>query len=109
MRAHKIWIEQCQAARAIRERFGPTSALNYLIAEKLIGFAAQAERRREFLRELPHFKAAVWTVFESHEIDDYSVGFTSPLRETTVRLQWQIVSFSKQPQTAETIGRGDRI
>jgi hypothetical protein len=28
---HKIWIEQCEAAGGIRERFGLQNALQYLI------------------------------------------------------------------------------
>ncbi len=86
MSAHRIWIEQCQAAQAIRERFGARSALDYLVGEKLVGFAARAKTRREFSHELPRFKAAVWTVFEAHEIDDYLSGFKPALRENLRKL-----------------------
>jgi len=30
---HKVWIEQCAATEAIRERFGLENALDYLIGE----------------------------------------------------------------------------
>ena len=30
---HKIWIEQCEAARSIREEFGIEKALGYLILQ----------------------------------------------------------------------------
>jgi hypothetical protein len=33
---HKIWIEQCEAAEGIKERFGAQEAARYLIAEKLL-------------------------------------------------------------------------
>jgi hypothetical protein len=35
MRFEKIWVEQCRATKAIKRRFGATSALDYLIGEKL--------------------------------------------------------------------------
>jgi hypothetical protein len=35
---HKIWIEQCEAARDIREGFGVEKALGYLIGEKLLNY-----------------------------------------------------------------------
>ena len=36
---HKIWQEQCEATRTIRERFGVENALDYLVGEKLLNFA----------------------------------------------------------------------
>ncbi len=32
---HKVWIEQCEAARDIREAFGLEKAIRYLVGEKL--------------------------------------------------------------------------
>ncbi len=32
---HKVWIEQCEAARDIREAFGLEKAIGYLVGEKL--------------------------------------------------------------------------
>ena len=40
---HKIWIEQCDAAEGIRERFGTKDAARYLIGEKLM--RAQSDNR----------------------------------------------------------------
>ena len=40
----KIWIEQCAATEAIRERFGLESALDYLIGEKIFSFVMASER-----------------------------------------------------------------
>jgi phosphopantothenate synthetase len=50
---HKVWQEQCEATRTIRERFGVKSALDYLVGEKLLNFASEAERSLEFAAELP--------------------------------------------------------
>ena len=35
-KAHKIWIEQCEAAQTIKARFGLTAAFDYVVGEKLM-------------------------------------------------------------------------
>ena len=42
MKPHKIWIEQCEAARGIEAEFGTQKALAYLIGEKFINFLEAA-------------------------------------------------------------------
>ena len=54
-KAHKIWIEQCDAAQTIKARFGLTAAFDYLVGEKLMSFASAASRHPDFARELPRF------------------------------------------------------
>ena len=71
MRFEKIWVKQCNATKGIRRRFGAKSALDYLIGEKLIMFAEEAERRPEFAKELPKFLAAIWQVFNQYELAGY--------------------------------------
>ena len=71
MRFEKIWEEQCRATKRIKRRFGAKSALDYLIGEKLITFAAVAEDHPEFAKELPRFLAAVWRLFNEYEIAGY--------------------------------------
>ena len=71
MRFEKIWVKQCRATKGIRRRFGAKSALDYLIREKLIMFADQAERRPEFAKELPRFLAGIWQVFNQYELAGY--------------------------------------
>jgi hypothetical protein len=68
---HKIWQEQCAAAWKVRERFGVKSALDYLVGEKLLDFAREADRNPEFAVELPRFQAAVWDVFNPYELSGY--------------------------------------
>jgi hypothetical protein len=41
------------------------------LGEKLVNFAAAAERHPEFARELPRFQAAVWNVFNPYELAGY--------------------------------------
>lgn len=71
MRFEKIWVKQYRATRAIKTRFGAKSALDYLIGEKLVIFADEAERNPEFDAELPRFLAAIWQVFNQYEIAGY--------------------------------------
>ena len=71
MRCEKIWIEQCKATRTIRQRFGVKSALDYLIGEKLLRFAQEAERSPEFAEEFPRFLAEVWQAFNQYELAGY--------------------------------------
>ena len=53
---HKIWEEQCEATRTIRERFGIENALDYLIGEKLLNFARQQIKTRISLPSYRAFK-----------------------------------------------------
>lgn len=68
---HKIWIEQCAAAKDIRQQYGLNSALDYLIGEKLFTFVEAAERDTEFAAELPAFVAAIQRLFSAPEICEY--------------------------------------
>jgi hypothetical protein len=71
MEFQKVWIGQCKAAQAIRRQFGVKSALDYLLCEKLLNFAEDADRFPEFAEELPRFQGAVWRIFNSYEIAGY--------------------------------------
>ena len=51
MNLHRIWIEQCEAARGIEQEFGTQQALAYLIDEKFINFLQAAESYAEFRSE----------------------------------------------------------
>ena len=67
-KAHKIWIEQCDAAQTIKARFGLTAAFDYLVGEKLMNFAIAASRHPDFARELPRFVSEVRHMFTPDEI-----------------------------------------
>jgi hypothetical protein len=68
---HKVWIDQCEAAKKIRDRFGLRQALEYLIGEKLFSFVAAAEQHPEFAAELPQFVAEIHRLFTSQQIWSY--------------------------------------
>jgi len=65
---HQIWIEQCEAARGIRERYGLEAAFDYAVGEKLMNFASAARDHPAFARELPRFVSEVRRLFSADEI-----------------------------------------
>jgi hypothetical protein len=67
-KAHKIWIEQCEATHTIRARFGLKAAFDYIVGEKLISFADAGSRHRDFAQELPRFISEVRRMFTPAEI-----------------------------------------
>lgn len=69
--AHKIWIDQCDAAEGILGQFGPGDALDYLVGEKLVNFVRAASTHPEFAAELPNFVAAIRRIFEPYQLQHY--------------------------------------
>jgi hypothetical protein len=65
---HKIWIEQCEAARSIREKYGLQAAFDYLVSEKLMNFNEAATQHPTFAQEFPSFVAEVRTIFSLEEL-----------------------------------------
>src|SRR5271157_6218728 len=65
---HKIWIEQCEAARGIEDEFGTDKALKYLVEEKFIDFLEAADTNAEFRAEIPAFVAEIKTIFEPWQL-----------------------------------------
>ena len=86
MRSEKIRVQQCKATKGIKVRFGAKSALDYLMGEKLLRFADEAERRPEFAKELPRFLAATWRVFNQYEIAGYVASLKPAQRKQLRRL-----------------------
>jgi hypothetical protein len=68
---HMIWIDQCEAARDIRDAFGLQKALGYLIGEKLLTFLRAAENDSVFASEVPSFVAEIRDIFGRGEIRTY--------------------------------------
>jgi hypothetical protein len=65
---HEIWIEQCEAARTIKARYGLKAAFDYVVGEKLLSFAGAASKHPDFARELPRFVSEVRRMFSPDEI-----------------------------------------
>jgi len=66
-----IWVEQCEAARAIESEFGTQKALVYLIGEKFINFLEVAEDDAHFRAEIPAFVQEIKTLFEPWQLSEY--------------------------------------
>lgn len=65
---HKIWLEQCEAARSIQQRYGLKAAFDYLVAEKLLNYSEAATEHPAFAQELPRFVAEVRRIFTIQEL-----------------------------------------
>ena len=65
---HEIWIEQCEAALAVKRRYGLDAAFDYLVAEKLLNFSEAATQHPAFAKELPRFVAEVRSIFTRKEL-----------------------------------------
>jgi hypothetical protein len=68
---HPVWIDQCEAARAIRLERGVRKALGYLVGEKLLAHVRVAETDALFAQTLPAFVEEVREIFEPHELHGY--------------------------------------
>ena len=82
----KIWQEQCEATRGIRERFGVEDALDYLVGEKLVNFAKAADQDPKVAAELPRFQAAVWEIFNPYELRGYIASLKPAARKELQKL-----------------------
>jgi hypothetical protein len=67
-RFHERWVEQCDAAEAIKSRYGAEGAFDYLVSEKLLNFACAAGEDPDFARELPQFVSRVRRIFTAEEM-----------------------------------------
>jgi hypothetical protein len=77
----EIWIEQCEAARDIKLRYGLKAAFDYLVTEKLLSFADAATDHPEFARELPRFVSEVRQMFTPEEIRSHIARVEREQRE----------------------------
>jgi hypothetical protein len=119
-KAHKIWIEQCEATQTIKARFGLTAAFDYVVGEKLMNYASAASRHPDFARELPRFVSEVRRMFTPDEIgarlaqierapneNDIDVlEEDDPLRESPAAAEERVRQFLliKELLTATTLG-----
>lgn len=83
-RFQDIWQEQCEAAQRVLALHGPTSALDYLVGEKLMTYVATAEDHPEFARELPRFLGKVREIFGTDALAVYVTSLEKIYREGEV-------------------------
>jgi hypothetical protein len=63
------WLGQRRATATIKARYGLTSAFDYLVSEKPLDFARDAEEQHELARQLPRFVSGVRRIFAADEIN----------------------------------------
>jgi hypothetical protein len=97
---HEIWIEQCEAARTIKTRYGVTAAFDYVVGEKLINFASAASQHPDFARELPRFVSEVRRMFTSEEVRTHLVRLEREQSERAVDLSEEDELFPESPVAA---------
>ena len=68
---HKIWMDQCEAARGIEDEFGTQPALEYLVGEKFLNFLEAAEADADVRAEIPAFVAEIKSLFERWQLAEY--------------------------------------
>ena len=63
-----IWIEQCDAARGIRDDWGTQKALGYLVGEKLLHYIHAADSDPSWEANVPKFAAEIHQIFTDEEL-----------------------------------------
>lgn len=66
-----IWIDQCEAARDIRNAWGTRKALGYLLGEKLLNFIRASDADPAWAAKLPLFAAEIQRIFTHEELRAY--------------------------------------
>jgi hypothetical protein len=102
---HEIWIEQCEAAQDIKQRFGLKAAFDYVVAEKLLNFAGAASRHPEFARELPRFVSEVRRMFTPQEVGTHIVRIEREQREKDIDVAEEDELIAESPVAAEERAR----
>jgi hypothetical protein len=103
---HEIWIEQCDAARRIKLRYGLEAAFDYVVNEKLLNFASVAAQHAEFARELPGFVSEVRRLFTSEEIVTQIARIERKQRENdAIAAEGGDEFFPESPETASERAR----
>lgn len=64
-------LEQCDAVRRIRDRFGTEKALGYLIGEKFAGFTRAADHDPSLAVAVPDFARVIRSIFTPSELRAY--------------------------------------
>src|SRR5450759_3623120 len=100
-KAHKIWIEQCEAAQTIKARFGLTAAFDYVVGEKLMNYASAASIHPDFARELPRFVSEVRRMFTPDEIGAHLAQIERVLNENDIDVLEDDDPLRESPTAAE--------
>jgi len=100
-KAHKIWIEQCEAAQTIKARFGLTAAFDYVVGENLMNYASAPSRHSDFARELPQFVSEVRRMFAPDEIGAHLAQIERAPNENDIDVLEEDDPLRESPAAAE--------
>jgi hypothetical protein len=100
-KAHKIWIEQCEAAQTIKARFGLTAAFDYVVGENLMNYASAPSRHPDFARELPQFVSEVRRMFAPDEIGAHLAQIERAPNENDIDVLEEDDPLRESPTAAE--------
>jgi hypothetical protein len=86
-----IWIDQCEAARDIRDAWGTRKALAYLIGEKLLNYIRASDSDPSWAAKLPLFAAEIMRIFTTGELRAYFARTTrvGPAAHVATEEQYQ--------------------
>ena len=86
-----IWIEQCEAARDIRDAWGTRKALGYLVGEKLLNYIRAADSDPSWAAKVPLFAAEIRRIFTTEELRAYFATTTrvGPAAHVATEEQYQ--------------------
>ncbi len=86
-----IWIEQCEAARDIRDAWGTRKALGYLVGEKLLNYIRAADSDPSWAVKVPLFAAEIGRIFTTEELRAYFATTTrvGPTAHVATEEQYQ--------------------
>jgi hypothetical protein len=86
-----IWIDQCEAARDIRDAWGTRKALGYLIGEKLLNYIRASDSDPSWAAKLPLFAAEIMRIFTTEELRAYFATTTrvGPAAHVATEEQYQ--------------------
>ena len=100
-KAHKIWIEPCEAAQTIKARFGLTAAFDYVVGENLMNYASAPSRHPDFARELPQFVSEVRRMFAPDEIGAHLAQIERAPNENDIDVLEEDDPLRESPAAAE--------
>ncbi len=66
-----IWIEQCDAARNIRDGWGTEKALGYRIGEKFLNYLHASDSSSDWAEKIPLFTEEIKRIFTVEELNRY--------------------------------------
>jgi hypothetical protein len=87
------WIDQCEAARDIREAWGTRKVLGYLIGEKLLNYIRASDSDPSWAAKLPLFAAEIMRIFTTEELRAYFATTTrvGPAAHVATGEQYQMM------------------